>query len=78
MTAHRAPCDPQPEANRIGRIWHSEHERVADGLDALAVDARELCLNDSREVVDELHCLLVSDRFGEGCEACDVREQEGR
>lgn len=40
MSAHRIPRDPQTEANRVAGIGYSEHERVADRLDVLAVDLR--------------------------------------
>ena len=78
MTPHGIPGDPQTEPNRVARVGHSEHERVADGLDVLATNGWELRLNDRREVVDELHCVLVSVGLGERREARDVRKQEGR
>ena len=77
MAAHRIARDPQAEANCIGRVGHSEHERVADRLHVLAVDAWKLRLNRIRELLDELHGLLVSMRLRERRKACDVGEQEG-
>ena len=61
----------------MGRIGHSEHERVADRLHVLAIDAWKLRLNGIRELLHELHGLLVSMRLCERRKARDVREQEG-
>jgi hypothetical protein len=77
MAAHRIARDPQAEANCIGGIGHPQHERIADRLHVLAGDAWKLRLNGIRELLHELHGLLVSMRLGERREACDVREQEG-
>ena len=78
VAAHRIARDPETETNRIRRIGHSKHERVADRLDVLAVDLRQRLLNDTRKVFDELNGLLVSVRLRKRREAGDVRKQEGR
>ena len=76
VAAHRIARDPQAEANCIGGVGHSQHERVADCLHVLAVDAWELSLNDIRELLHELHGMLVTMRLRERRKARDVREQE--
>jgi hypothetical protein len=78
VAAHRIARDPQTKANGSGGIGHSEHERVADRLHVLAVDAWKLSLNGIRKLLHELHRLLVSMRLRERGKARDVREQEGR
>jgi hypothetical protein len=75
--AHRIARDPQAEANCIGGVGDSEHERVADCLHILAVNAWEFCPNGIRELLDQLQGLLVPMRLREGCKARDVGEQEG-
>jgi hypothetical protein len=59
VAAHCAARDPQGEANCVGGVGHSEHERVAGRLHVLAVDAWELRLNGIRELLDQLDGLLV-------------------
>jgi hypothetical protein len=78
VAAHRIARDPQAEANCIGGIGHSQHERVADRLHVLAVDAWEFRLNDIRELLHELHGMLVSMRLRKRRKAGDVGEQKGR
>jgi len=77
VAAQRIARDPHGEPNCIGGIGHSQHERIADRLHVLAVHAWKLRLDGIRELLHELHGLLVSMRLGERREACDVREQEG-
>ena len=57
--------NPHAEPNCIGGIGHSQHERIADRLHVLAVHAWKLRLDDIRELLHELHGLLVSMRLGE-------------
>jgi hypothetical protein len=78
VAAHRIARDPQAEANCICGVGHAQHERVADCLHILAVDAWELRLNDIRELLHELHGMLVTMRLSERRKAGDVGEQEGR
>jgi hypothetical protein len=77
VAAHRIARDPHAETNCVGGIGHSQHERVADRLHVLAVDAWELRLNGVRELLHELHGLLVSMCLRKRRKACDVGEQEG-
>src|SRR5262249_17829957 len=77
VAAHCLTCDPYTETDCVTGIRYSEHEGIADGLDMLAADARELRLDGGCELFDELHGLLVSVRFRQRSEAGDVREQEG-
>jgi len=76
MAAHRIARDPQAEANSVAGFGHPQHERVADCLHVLAVDAREFRLNDICELLHELHGVLVSMRLRKRSQAGDVGEQK--
>jgi hypothetical protein len=77
VAAHRIARDPQAKADGVGGVGHSEHERVADRLYILAVDAWEFRLNRIRELLDQLHRMLIAMRLRERRKAGDVGEQEG-
>ena len=76
MAADRIARDPQAETNCIGWVGHSQHERVADCLHVLAVDAWEFRLHDIRELLYELHGMLVTVRLRKRRKASDVGEQK--
>jgi hypothetical protein len=68
--------DPKRDEHCVGRLGDSEHQGIADRLDVLTSNGRQLRLHCVRELFDQHHGLLITVRLGQGGEAREVREDE--